>query len=433
VETSPSTEPIGERLRRLREERGLTQRALASGGVSHAHISRIESGSRVASVKALRVLAQRLGVSPDYLETGVEASGRDELEQRLGDADLALRLGTDPTVRAGLLRLRDDALHAGELAVHARASALAGLAAARDGDQRAAIELLETATAHTSVDPSADPDLFVTLGSCYLALGREPDAIALYERCLADAAGRVRETRAAQVRFATHLSYALADGGRLEQAATLLEGLTADPDPDPYSRVRLEWALGRLHAMQGDPEEALAHMGRAIHLLESTEDDLQRARAELVCAEICAWQGWDERAVEHLSRCTPLREGVDADDVGAVRALDALLAIRRGDREAAEAHVLAALQLLGESAFGRPLACLALLLVHASAGALDDARHAYDEGMATLEAAQMTPDAVQLSRAWATELERAGETAEATAVRGRAQELERRLRAPATR
>jgi ATP/maltotriose-dependent transcriptional regulator MalT len=255
----------------------------------------------------------------------------------------------------------------------------------------------------------------------------------LYERCLADAAARVRESRAAHVRFATHLSYALADGGRIDQAATLLEEVAAEPDSDPYNRVRVEWSLGRLHVMQGRSEDALTHMGNAIRLLEGTEDTLQRARAELMCAEICAWEGWDERAAEHLARCTPLRDGADADDLGAVRALDALLAIQRDDREAAEAHVLAALQLLGESAFGRPLACLALVHVHAAAGALDDARHAYEEGLATLRAAQMWPQAVQLAHAWAAELNAVGQGADATAVRTAAQGFERRVRAPATR
>jgi transcriptional regulator with XRE-family HTH domain len=64
------TETIGQRLRRVRLERGLSQRALGGDGVSYAHISRIEAGSRQASVKALRMLARKLGVTADYLETG---------------------------------------------------------------------------------------------------------------------------------------------------------------------------------------------------------------------------------------------------------------------------------------------------------------------------------------------------------------------------
>src|SRR5437764_789584 len=72
MDPAAHTETIGERLRRVRIERGLTQRALACNGVSHAHISRIEAGTREASVKALRLLAARLGVSADYLERGVD-------------------------------------------------------------------------------------------------------------------------------------------------------------------------------------------------------------------------------------------------------------------------------------------------------------------------------------------------------------------------
>jgi transcriptional regulator with XRE-family HTH domain len=67
-------ETVGQRLRRLRLERGLSQRELSGPGVSYAYISRIEAGERQPSVKALRKLAEKLGVSPDYLETGRDTS-----------------------------------------------------------------------------------------------------------------------------------------------------------------------------------------------------------------------------------------------------------------------------------------------------------------------------------------------------------------------
>jgi len=63
-------ESIGQRLRRLRTERELSQRDLSSPGVSYAYISRIEAGARTPSVKALRLLAQKLGVTVEQLETG---------------------------------------------------------------------------------------------------------------------------------------------------------------------------------------------------------------------------------------------------------------------------------------------------------------------------------------------------------------------------
>jgi transcriptional regulator with XRE-family HTH domain len=63
-------ESVGVRLKRLRLERGLSQRDLSSPGVSYAYISRIEAGARVPSVKALRRLAGKLGVTVEHLETG---------------------------------------------------------------------------------------------------------------------------------------------------------------------------------------------------------------------------------------------------------------------------------------------------------------------------------------------------------------------------
>ena len=66
-------ESVGERLRRLREARGLKQRDLAEPGISGPYISRIEQGSRRPSLRALRRLAAKLGVTPEYLETGAHA------------------------------------------------------------------------------------------------------------------------------------------------------------------------------------------------------------------------------------------------------------------------------------------------------------------------------------------------------------------------
>ena len=63
-------ESIGQRLRRLREERGLSQREISEPGVSYAYISRIEAGARRPSLRALRKLAAKLDVTALYLETG---------------------------------------------------------------------------------------------------------------------------------------------------------------------------------------------------------------------------------------------------------------------------------------------------------------------------------------------------------------------------
>lgn len=64
---------IGGRIHELRKARGLSQRQLAEGtSITRTYISHIESGDRLPSVRVLRELAPRLGVSVEFLETGEE-------------------------------------------------------------------------------------------------------------------------------------------------------------------------------------------------------------------------------------------------------------------------------------------------------------------------------------------------------------------------
>jgi transcriptional regulator with XRE-family HTH domain len=76
----------GQRLHRLRVERGLSQRDLSSPGIPYPYISRIEAGARTPSVKALRQIAGKLGVTVDLLETGTPTP----IERGIADAGLEL-------------------------------------------------------------------------------------------------------------------------------------------------------------------------------------------------------------------------------------------------------------------------------------------------------------------------------------------------------
>src|ERR671939_702398 len=86
-------ETVCQRLRRLRLERGLSQREISGPGVSYAYVSRIEAGQRDPSLKAIRTLARRLDVDAEYLETGDPVGEAAKRQLRLADAELALRLG----------------------------------------------------------------------------------------------------------------------------------------------------------------------------------------------------------------------------------------------------------------------------------------------------------------------------------------------------
>ncbi len=293
-ELEGQAETIGQRLRRLRHERGLSQRELSSPGVSYAYISRIEAGARRPSVKALRMLAKKLGVSADYLETGSEIRDTDERELRIADAELELRLADQPgEAEQKLEALRDAAVAAGDVVAASRANIALGLAAAAAGRNADAIERLEAGLELSPVSPSGRPDVFATLGRAYAATGRPDRAVEVFERCLAEVSEDAPEDLTAQVRFTTYLSYALTDLGDLERAQDVLDTALdqADAMTDAYSRVRLYWSLARLADLQGRPAAALDYVRRAIALLDVTDDTLHLARAHLLCGSILLSQG----------------------------------------------------------------------------------------------------------------------------------------------
>jgi transcriptional regulator with XRE-family HTH domain len=102
-----SAETVGQRLARLRNERGLSQKEIAGPDVGHAYISRIEDGQRTPSLlRALRVLAGKLGVTLEHLETGREIPLALKREYQLATAELELRLGgSDPEAEQTLREL----------------------------------------------------------------------------------------------------------------------------------------------------------------------------------------------------------------------------------------------------------------------------------------------------------------------------------------
>src|SRR5437879_6386844 len=164
VPEDKTTEGVGQRLKRLRVARGFSQRDLSSPGVSYAYISRIEAGARTPSVKALRKLSQKLGVSVEYLETGRDIREIDDRELRLADAELELRLAenTEEAERK-LSELLDEALAAGDLTSATRARLAIGLVAASRGNHLDAVERLEAVLESAEVTPTSRPALYATL------------------------------------------------------------------------------------------------------------------------------------------------------------------------------------------------------------------------------------------------------------------------------
>jgi transcriptional regulator with XRE-family HTH domain len=84
---------LGQRLRALRVERGLSQAELAGDLVSPSYVSLIEADRRSPEREVLAGLAHRLGCSALYLETGVEPEEISEQRLQLKFGEIALANG----------------------------------------------------------------------------------------------------------------------------------------------------------------------------------------------------------------------------------------------------------------------------------------------------------------------------------------------------
>lgn len=415
----PSTsETIGQRLRRLRVERGLSQRELSEPGVSYAYISRIEAGTRQPSVKALRKLARKLGVAAAYLETGSEISAEEQLEMRLADAELQLRLNEDPESAEQRLReLLAEATEWGDRAAATRARIALGNAALERGRPDEAVALLERAAEQEDVRPGTRLDVFSELGRAYAMRGDPKKAIELFERCLGEVEREEPENMAARVRYATYLSYALSDAGEIDRAQDVLSDILGESDElgDAGMQVKLYWSLARLAYMRGQHAASLDYARRALALVEATEDTVQLGRAHLMCGVILVKQENAEGAQRHFARAEALFGArPNPTDLAYLRTEQAKAALQLQRAEEAARRAREALELLGDT---DPTEQGAAWQVLGEAlelqGELPAAIEAFSRSAAAYEGAVKLTDAVQAHRARGRVLRAAGREGEA--------------------
>jgi transcriptional regulator with XRE-family HTH domain len=419
-------ETVGSRVKRLRLARGLSQRDLAAPGVSYAYISRIEAGARTPSVKALRQLAKRLGVSVEYLETGKDLREAEQRELRVADAELKLRLGgVGASLERELEEILAEARGAGDRAATVRVLFAFGLAASQANRPFDAIEKLETALGEDLVSPLGRPDVYATLAQAYVGVGAPDRAVRLLERCLQEVTRLAPDDAQAQVRFATYLSYALTDAGDYRRAAEVVtDALSRAPnDPDPYTRVRLYWSMSRLAGLEGRLAESLDYVRRAIALLETTEDRLTLARAHLLAANVELDQAHKASSREHVRSAERLLgSSPERLDLGMLRILQSQL--ERSPKRAIElAREAIAVLGVGHPA-ERGAASWALAGGLARQRKFEGAEDAYSAAADLLAIHGRRRDAAAACREWAEMLTAAGRSDEAAQILARAESLD---------
>jgi tetratricopeptide (TPR) repeat protein len=415
---------VGRRLRKARTDARLSQRELSSAGCTAAYISRIEAGERVPSLQLIHEFARRLGVSPEFLATGVEG---DDVPDELVEAEVALRLGELEEA---------ERIFAERLAVDPRSGqALAGLGqiAFRRDDVTQAIDLLERSLA-TRRDGESDPGAVETLARAYASTGALEAAIALLERSVeqATAAGAVVEL----LRLRVLLANALIDSGAVNRAEQILAAAIESSEQlhDPLAAARVYWTQSRLHTHHKDPRLGARYARKALEILERTEDDGYIAMAYhlLAYAEIEA--GEAHSALDQLERGRTLFRGTMTSRDEAKFALEetrALLSLGRLAEAAASASVaLGKLQSLDSGDRGR--AYLLLGEVFARSGDRERAIELLELAVELLED-DGKPFLLEAAGKLADVLVEAGRAGEALAVLRRAVSAELPVTAPSHR
>lgn len=182
-----SSSMLGDRVRKLRIARGLTQTDLSGERFSKEYLSQIERGKTRPTSETVAWLAQRLGVDATYLELGVSARERERIEAALARAEAlseksAFQEAIDEIVAVG------EALAASASAeLELRALFVESWARMMVGEVRSALTLLERARSLAEGPLFTDLDraeVLYRLGCCRVKLSSISTAVALLSEAL---------------------------------------------------------------------------------------------------------------------------------------------------------------------------------------------------------------------------------------------------------
>lgn len=425
------TESLGDRMRRLRVERDLTQAELAEPDYTAAYISTIEAGRRIPSPAAVAHFANRLQIDPEELATGRPTSLPAELRFKLQEGfhklysaeymaaekqfkdinDAAqryamVRIAAQARVGLGIAAERQNDPQKG--AVHFAAArellqnepapiwveSVAGAArcAQMSGDVREAIHGLETYILVLNKNGLLDP---LALMRAHSSLIWPYTEVGLFKKAREAAEEALRlEPRVDQPEQVAnmHLNVAreLLRVGRTDDALVSLQRAE-----DLYTNLHWNTELARAHANRGivyaengDLATARRELEVSLELIEGAPDTLIQARSLNELAKIERLAGEGDRAVEMLTRAiSMLQDGDIAELALANHELGRCLVDK--NPVTAEEHLQEAIKLYERAGKSMQAATAYRELgdLLSERGELDRGRNAYREGLVFLEPA----------------------------------------------
>ncbi|MFI6929790.1 helix-turn-helix domain-containing protein [Streptomyces sp. NPDC050287] len=270
---------FGRRLRELRKERGLSQADVVGGNMSTGYLSRLESGARQPTARAVAYLAERLQVDPSEFD-----------EPSVGSVAEALALATSAQDDEALQKLAAALRQAPGADATLRWQALwllAGAAAGRGArSEEAALREELVRTSEELMLPELKCRARSQLARCLRSLGEIPRALtAAQEACrLAyDHKLSVQDTGAALLTLVS----VEAEAGRLFDAKAHADDLLAlVAERTDTLRTEALWAAATVSFRQGDPAAARQLLEQAITEFDSRLDLVLWMRLRLAAASL---------------------------------------------------------------------------------------------------------------------------------------------------
>jgi tetratricopeptide (TPR) repeat protein len=416
----PPKETVGRRLRRFRQERGLTQEDVAGGRFSTAYISQIESDKRQPTKETLEHLASRLDVTTEELVTGRPGSLAPELSLLLEASRNHVYSGDASAAEIGFARVLKEAKRHDLPVLRAQAEEGLGLIERRAGRAKDAKAHYETALALRTDEPlPTHAESIVGLARCYRMLGETRYSAHILENYLNSLNGSgltdpfaLMLTHAALVTtyFSLGLFEQAASSGReamrlepavqeshevanmhINVAQVFARERRWDDAMRALERARetyaaLEWHNEVARALnaeaivlreRGDLRGARRVLEEALERLDKAPSRLEEARVLNELARVERLSGKSKRALSLLERSAPLLEESDILD-RAFRERE--LALCAGtDFSVAEAHLRAAIELYGRAEHAQETAVTfrALGDLHRQRGDLESSVEAY--------------------------------------------------------
>ena len=344
---------FGSRLRRLRLERGLSQRDLAEPHYTAAYISTVEAGKRRPSRPALDHFAQRLGVGVDQLLTGKPPDLEARLEIHLNEARVLTSAGRLKEARKLLDMTRREAKKYQLVVYEARSLEGHALCAEHEEEIDRATELYEEVCEMLADHPPTTRTTAAT-GLARLAhkAGNSHFAIHTLERFLVElVASRLPDP---QAMMAAHAGLVLPyfDVGLYDQAAVnareALKLVSDRHDPEAIATMHLQVATVMLE--EGRIKDAEISLGKAEEIFRTLDMKTELATVRFAHGySLARADRWEE--AERL-----LRSALEAyEDVGRkverARVGNELARLYRiqGRTEEATAIVTTSIELLDDS------------------------------------------------------------------------------------